>query len=239
MADAILTGILLPTLVAYLSDFSKFITQPSVQTGSIQVTVILVLIFAVFGLTLIIIVKWWVNRPKKETTIAIHRQEHHLHSHSKFFANARELQIVGITLQELQQIKSTLLELLQTGCLIKVLICDPDPENKLIEEIDKIVESKETRSKIKSTLAMLDDIQKDKSLSGLQANNLKVKKHKHIPTHTLLIKDPNTDSGVMQVEPYPYGIDREKRRVFILKKKKHEGLFDIYVKSYDNIWKNE
>jgi hypothetical protein len=44
----------------------------------------------------------------------------------------------------------------------------------------------------------------------------------------------------MQVEPYPYGIDRERRRVLkISKKKKGQAeLFQVYIDSYEKMWKN-
>jgi hypothetical protein len=40
----------------------------------------------------------------------------------------------------------------------------------------------------------------------------------------------------MQVEPYPFGIDREERRVFRIYKRKQADLFNIYWQSFQNMW---
>jgi hypothetical protein len=62
--------------------------------------------------------------------------------------------------------------------------------------------------------------------------------YKSIPTNTMIIVNPNDDSGFMQVEPYPYGIDREDRRVFRISKRRQEKLFLIYKESYEKMWKD-
>jgi hypothetical protein len=59
-----------------------------------------------------------------------------------------------------------------------------------------------------------------------------------IPTHTLIITNPREDSGIMQIEPYPYATDREDRRVFRISKKKQKRLFEVYLTSYERMWED-
>ncbi len=175
------------------------------------------------------------NRIKKETTVDIVRRRE-LPQLSVLFKDAKELHMVGITLQELQQATNTIRDVLSKDGKVRVLLCDPAPTNMLVPEIDKVVKSQETAKKITSTLVTLQTIRNDSSLSEKQRMELVVRTHKLIPTHTLLIMNPDSDSAVMQVEPYPYGIEAENRRVFPVFKKKHKEVFEMYWRSYENMW---
>jgi hypothetical protein len=65
---------------------------------------------------------------------------------------------------------------------------------------------------------------------------IEIKTYNIIPTNTMIIVNPDDDSGFMQIEPYTYGIDREDRRVFTISKSSQKNLFDVYLNSYKKIW---
>jgi len=238
----IITGLLVTYIVAAVNNIAKIFANEN-QSAITNVMAIGV-VFAVIGATVfsVLLLQRWRNRDgEKETTIPFYRQSD-LHRLSEFLSNGTELYLVGITLQELQQISKTITDVLRKpDGKVAVLVCDP--RHKFMKEIEQVVYNKKktaqplkTGEKIESTLAVLDNIKHDDSLSQSQIETLQIRTHHLIPTHTLLILDPNTDSAIMQVEPYPFGIDREERRVFKIRKNKHIELFNVYWKSFQNMW---
>jgi hypothetical protein len=92
--------------------------------------------------------------------------------------------LLGITLQELQQTKDTITKVLSNNGKVKILICDPD--SVLMDQLDMVVSSKETKEKISSTLAALEELKED--LTSRQRDSLEIRLHRLIPTHSLVIK---------------------------------------------------
>lgn len=160
----------------------------------------------------------------KETTIDVYSQNN-LDTLSNLLSKAKEVWILGLTLQEFQQITTTLKKIILKG-EIRILICDPN--NQYMNEIEKIVYSTDgnhlTSQKIFTTITTLENNMSNN-------NNFQIRKYKSIPTNTMIIVNPNENSAFIQVEPYPYGIDREDRRVFRISKRRQEKLFNMYKDS--------
>jgi len=239
---SVIIGLLVTYIVAAVNNIAKIFANENQST--ITNVMAFGVVFAVIGATVfsVLLLQRWRNRDgEKETTIPFYKQSD-LHRLPEFLSKGTELYLVGITLQELQQTSKTITNALRKpNGKVNVLVCDP--HHRFMRKIEQVVYGRKktvkplkTGEKISSTLSVLENVKHDDSLSELQINSLQIRTHELIPTHTLVILDPSSDSAVMQVEPYPFGIDREERRVFRIYKRKQAELFNIYWQSFQNMW---
>lgn len=231
----LLDSLLLTVIVTFKDILLSFVNSPSLDFRLVQV---IILIFTIIAFTLLshhlyLKIKRKLKEDKKETTIDVYSQNN-LDTLSNLLSNAKEVWLLGLTLQGFQQITTTLKTILSNKGIIQILICDPN--HKMMNEIEKIVYSTignhNTSQKINTTLTTFTNIMNDSN------DNFQIRKYKSIPTNTMIIVNPNDDSGFMQVEPYLYGIDREDRRVFKISKINQKKLFDVYKTSFQKMWKD-
>jgi hypothetical protein len=52
----------------------------------------------------------------------------------------------------------------------------------------------------------------------------------------MFIIDQNTNSGIMRIEPYLFGIRKEERRIQEISRKNEKHLFQTYCKSFEEMW---
>jgi hypothetical protein len=118
---------------------------------------------------------------------------------------------------------------------VRILICDPN--SKLMEPIENLVDSRNTSQRIEGTLGMLQQMRESIKLSEKDKHNLEIRTYDVIPTHSMIILDPATDSiGVMQIEPYAYETAQEERGIFMILKRKQKKLFEVYSRAFNNMW---
>jgi hypothetical protein len=177
-------------------------------------------------------------RARKESRLEVYKQTQLPNTVSKFFEKSEhDLYLCGITLQSLTHIISSIHKALEKEVTVRILICDPNSD--YMAEIEEMVDSSGTSDRIDGTLKMLvDKIMDSDMVSGEAKKKLEIKTYKKlVPTHSLIIVDPNHPKREMQIEPYPWGIAQENRRVMkISNSKNHKDLFDFYLESFNNIW---
>jgi hypothetical protein len=145
-----------------------------------------------------------------------------------------EICILGITLESLRQLTPNIETALRSNIRIRVLILDSQFElmNRVEELISSSGLSQDTR-----TLETLELSKTQPPLTAEQKANLMIRKHKQIPTHSIIIIDPHiSDFNYMQTEPYLFNIPSGERRVFIISRNKHPDLFSLYLRSFENLW---
>jgi hypothetical protein len=101
-------------------------------------------------------------------------------------------------------------------------------------EVEKLVDTINLSQDIPTTLNTLNQLH----ISENERHNLRTRIHNLIPTHSMIIVDPNNrhSKGFMQVEPYPYGTSSGDRRVFEISQKKDRNLFEVYYTAFNNMW---
>jgi hypothetical protein len=229
-------GITMEYIINQTFDFIK--TPVVEQLGSIK-PLDLVLILAIVGCATVVVIDILRQyKSLKESKIEVYKQTRLPTTVSRFFETSEhDLYLCGITLQSLTHIIPSIQKALGKNVTVRILICDPKSE--YMEEIEDMVDSRGTSDRIDGTLKMLVEkiIDSDK-VSNKAKKKLEIKTFdKLVPTHSLIIVDPEHSKREMQVEPYPYGIAQENRRVMkISNSKNHEELFNFYLESFNNIW---
>jgi hypothetical protein len=179
-----------PFIVGYAGEVAnRFSLNLPIRVDSLAVIALIIMVPTVAVLTVLSVQEWRRKQIKRETTVNVYSQSN-LPKLSKLFAKARDIWLLGITLQELQQTTDTITKVLSNDGKVRILICDPDSE--LMNQIDTVVSSKKTKEKISSTLVELDELRNN--LASRQKGNLEVRLHGLIPTHSLIIIDPTKDS---------------------------------------------
>jgi hypothetical protein len=103
-----------------------------------------------------------------------------------------------------------------------------------MNEIENMVVSMDTGKRIEGTLGMLNQV---KNNVGNNKSKLEIKTYKNtIPTQSMIIVDPNTDSSYMQIEPYPFQTHQQNRKIFKISEREQGELFDVYWSSYEKMW---
>jgi hypothetical protein len=182
-----------------------------------------------------IIFSWPIRRkiavrepPKiKETIIDVYDQND-LPSWSELFRNTeREIVIQGVTVETLNRVRTSIESAVKQGKRVRILLCHP--ETPIMTEIETLVVSINTKSRIQSCVNMM--YQTKDNLGSSDKQNLEIKWHKQIPTMSLVIMDES-----MQIEPYTYNTPQDKRKKFKINRKDQRNLFDVYHKAFENLW---
>jgi hypothetical protein len=74
-----------------------------------------------------------------------------------------------------------------------------------------------------------------KKLGG-EKSKLEIKVFDGIPIQSMFIIDPSSKKGILRFEPYLYAIQKGKRRIYELPKKKGKDLFETCWVSYNEMW---
>ncbi len=151
-----------------------------------------------------------------------------------FASTNNEICIQGITLESLNHVRPTIENALQQNKKIKLLYCNKD--TRLMPKIEKVVVSTSTAVRIKSAIDMANDIRDALGSDDTARSNFEMRWHHEIPTMSLVIVDPRSDSGSMQIEPYPYKTSQGDRKVFIIKQVEHPDIFGVYRGAFDKLW---
>jgi hypothetical protein len=172
--------------------------------------------------------------PIKETSINVyHRRNVKLED---FLNKAKEqVHIFGIALEEtlsgeyteiLKKVKS------QDIKQVRILLSNPDNE-QLVNSITQLVNTDMTS--INGSLSRIRDF---KAKLGQEKSKLEIKVFDGIPIQSMFIIDPLSKKGVLRFEPYLYAIQKGKRRIYELPKKKDKELFEACWESYKEMWNN-
>lgn len=134
----LIDGLLLALIGAFGNNVIAFFQSPAFDLRLAQVVIIILTIIAFGALSYHLYLKrdGKLKEDKKETTIDVYSQNN-LDTLSNLLSNAKEVWLLGLTLQGFQQITTTLKTILSNKGKIKILICDLN--NKLMNEIEKIV----------------------------------------------------------------------------------------------------
>jgi hypothetical protein len=84
----------------------------------------------------------------------------------------------------------------------------------------------------------LSRIRDFKAKLGQEKSKLEIKVFDGIPIQSMFIIDPLSKKGVLRFEPYLYAIQKGKRRIYELPKKKDKELFEACWESYKEMWNN-
>jgi hypothetical protein len=151
-----------------------------------------------------------------------------------FTSTNNEICIQGITLESLNHVRPVIESALQQNKKIKLLYCNKDTQ--LMPKIEKLVVSTSTAVRIKSAIDMANDIRDALGNNDTVRSNFEIRWHNEIPTMSLVILDPRSEAGSMQIEPYPYKTSQGDRKVFIIKQVEHPEIFGAYRGAFDKLW---
>jgi hypothetical protein len=104
----------------------------------------------------------------------------------------------------------------------------------MISELEWLVVSSNTSQRIEGTLGMLDQMRTN--LNETQKNNLELRTYDDIPSHSMIIVDPDTSSSFMQIEPYPQLTAQQYRRIFKISQHEQRNIFELYWNAYNILW---
>ena len=173
--------------------------------------------------------------PIKETSINVyHRRNVKLED---FLNKAKEqVHIFGIALEETLSGEYTeiLKKVLKSQDIkqVRILLSNPDNE-QLVNSITQLVNTDMTS--INGSLSRIRDF---KAKLGQEKSKLEIKVFDGIPIQSMFIIDPLSKKGVLRFEPYLYAIQKGKRRIYELPKKKDKELFEACWESYKEMWNN-
>jgi len=159
-----------------------------------------------------------------------------------FFRNAKhEVIEVGVSLRTLisyfdqmpsDEFKNPVLELLTNGCYFRFLLLDPESdvakkyaedrrEPKLIDTIRRSIE----------TLCKLRDDLNSKGFSG----KVEIRTYSHFPSCYVMLVDPTTKRGRIQVSHYLHSVKRADSPVVEIHKSTNPALFETYTQFVTNL----
>jgi hypothetical protein len=159
---------------------------------------------------------------------------HQLSWNELFALTNNEICIQGITLESLNHVRPTIENALQQNKKIKLLYCNKDTQ--LMPKIEKLVVSTGTAIRIRSAIDMANDIRDALGNDHTARSNFEMRWHDEIPTMSLVIVDPRSDAGSIQIEPYPYKTPQGDRKLFIIKQVEHPEIFGAYRGAFDKLW---
>ncbi len=150
------------------------------------------------------------------------------------FEEAAELWLVGVSLTTTIRVHYSLIEKkLHAGHKIKALLVHPDSSAVEMSEARAYGKpnTERARNEIRNTLQDLCDL--NQSVPG----KLEIRTTQHLPGHGVIAKDPETASGVIYVENYPFKTEGGSRPKFVLCAK--DGFwYDFFKKEFYNLWEN-
>jgi hypothetical protein len=188
MLDAVFLTILSP----YISDIWRYITNPSLATGlKVIVFIVGIVAFAIF--TFYLLMRRWgmLKGEQKETSVDVFSHSNLPRLEEIFSKVNRTVHLLGITLESLNPKIPTIEKILRNNKHVRILICHP--KSPIMKEIEDLVVSTNTTSRIEATIAMLNNMRE--KLDESQKNNLEIRTYSDIPTHSMIIVDPDTSSG--------------------------------------------
>lgn len=156
---------------------------------------------------------------------------------SKFISQAtQEVNFIGISLETVSLDMDAIGDRLEHGVTVCCIV--PHVED---EELIKKIETTHATTKLKEVLerTLLSLQRKRLELPKDEQHRLVIRAYKTIfPTYSMILIDPNTENGQIQVEEHLAGIHADSRRVLLVEKKKQPELFEIYYKSYRYVLKH-
>jgi hypothetical protein len=217
-------------VTSYGVDFARTsLIAPITAVDYIRAIILIIGIITASIFTAYLFMRRWgmLKRFQKETSVDVFSHTNLPLLKEMFSGVDRTVHLLGITLESPNHIIPSIETLLRDNKRVRVLICDPD--TRIMPEIERLVASVNTGQRIEATIAMLNQISVNK-------NNLEIRKYKEIPTHSMIIVDPDTDSGYMHVEPYPPMTAQEHRRIIKITQHEQGNLFEMYWNAYNSLW---
>jgi hypothetical protein len=166
--------------------------------------------------------------PIKETAVNVyHRRNIKLEDFLK--KSKKEIYIFGITLEETLsgEYDETFKKLLKSKDIerIRFLISNPD-NSQLVKLMTELVDTD-----ITTISSSLNRIKEFRAKLGEEKEKLEIRIFDGIPVQSIFILDPESKKGIMRYEPYLYGIQKGRRRLYELRKKKDKLLFEACYES--------
>lgn len=148
------------------------------------------------------------------------------------FESATDLWLVGVSLTTIVRVHYSLIEKkLRAGYTIKALLVHPDGPAVEMAEIRAYGRPgvDRARNEIRNTLQDLCD------LSQVAPGRLEIRTIQHPLGHGVIAKDPETASGIIYIQNYPFKTEGGARPKFVLRAK--DGYwYDFYKKELHNLW---
>jgi len=150
------------------------------------------------------------------------------------FENATDLWLVGVSLTTIIRIHYSLIERkLRAGHTIKALLVHP--EGPAVEMAEMRAYGRpnveRARNEIRNALQDLCD------LGQVAPGRLEIRTIQHPLGHGVIAKDPETASGVIYIQNYPFKTEGGSRPKFVLRAR--DGFwYDFFKRELYNLWEN-
>ncbi len=196
-----------------------------------------VAVAAAIGMILVVLLAPYVKQamPKEATHPKFYASRDELNekcSLKDFLRSAKyEIHLLGFSLETIStQNRDTIKQLLKDGKSIKFLVFRPDPDSKLIGDVETALGS---ASIAKALSRSLDELCRMKQeLVWTERERLEIKTYGLIPIHNIVAIDPASDEGVIRVENYQYDTASRSWVTIEISKRNHRDLFEKYWNSY-------
>jgi len=150
------------------------------------------------------------------------------------FESAADLWLVGVSLTTIIKIHYSLIEKkLRAGHSIKALLVHPDGPAVEMAEMRAYGRPnvERTRNEIRNALQDLCD------LGQVAPGRLEIRTIQHPLGHGVIAKDPETASGIIYIQNYPFKTEGGSRPKFVLRAK--DGFwYDFFKRELYNLWEN-
>jgi hypothetical protein len=151
-----------------------------------------------------------------------------------------EICFMGLTLETLRQATESIENALRRSVQVRILV--PKRESDIPSRMEKVVITANIAKDINRTIDALSLRDAKPPLTQEEKRRLRVKEHTAIPSYSLILIDPGFGkSRYFHIEPYPFGISSEKRKIFVLSKNtvKQRELAELYYSAFNNLWDSE
>lgn len=159
---------------------------------------------------------------------------------SELISNARnEICFLGLTLETLRQVTGSIENALRKNVQIRILLLKR--ESDLPSRMEKVVVTTNIAKDIERTIDALTLRDAEPPLTPEQKRGLRVIEHGEIPSYSMILIDPGLGgSRYIHIEPYPFGIASEKRKIFVLSRNtaKQKDLAELYYSAFNNLWES-
>ncbi|NJN91443.1 MAG: hypothetical protein HC878_14465 [Leptolyngbyaceae cyanobacterium SL_5_14] len=150
------------------------------------------------------------------------------------FESAADLWLVGVSLTTMIRMRYSLIERkLRAGHTVKALLINPDGLAVEMAEMRNYgrPNAERARSEIRNSLQDLCD------LSQVAPGKLEIRTIQHPLGHGVMAKDPETASGAIYIQNYPFKTENGSRPKFVLRAK--DGFwYDFFKRELYNLWEN-
>jgi len=150
------------------------------------------------------------------------------------FENAKDLWLVGVSLNVIVRLHYSLIERkLRAGHTIKALVVHP--EGSAIEMAEMRAYGRpsieRTKGEILNTLRDLCDLRR------ITSGKIEIRTIQHPLGHGVVAKDPDTATGIIYIQNYPFKTEGGSRPKFVLNAR--DGYwYDFFKKELNNLWEN-